>query len=59
MSDKSLTCKDCQKDFVFTEGEQEFYKEKGFENDPQRCPECRQEKKQQRRGNSAGRGFVR
>ncbi len=37
MADKTLTCKDCGKEFVFTEGEQEFYKEKGFENEPQRC----------------------
>ncbi|MBV7275996.1 zinc-ribbon domain-containing protein [Clostridium thailandense] len=48
MADKTITCKDCGKDFVFTEGEQEFYKEKGFENDPVRCPDCRRERKQQR-----------
>lgn len=58
MADKALICKDCQKEFMFTEGEQAFYKEKGFENDPQRCPECRAEKKSQRR-NSGGRGFGR
>lgn len=49
MPDKTLICKDCGKEFVFTEGEQEFYREKGFENEPQRCPECRRAKKQQRR----------
>jgi hypothetical protein len=48
MADKTLQCKDCNQDFVFTEGEQEFYKEKGFENEPQRCPECRRARKQQR-----------
>jgi len=48
MSDKTLVCKDCGKDFVFTEGEQAFYKEKGFENDPLRCPECRKARKNQR-----------
>ncbi|WP_010251415.1 zinc-ribbon domain-containing protein [Acetivibrio cellulolyticus] len=59
MPDKTLTCKDCSADFVFTEGEQAFYQEKGFQNEPQRCPTCRQAKKQQRRGNSGGgnRGF--
>ena len=46
MADKNLTCKDCGKDFLFTEGEQNFYKEKGFENEPQRCPECRAARKQ-------------
>lgn len=46
MSDKNLVCKDCGADFVFTEGEQEFFKEKGFENDPVRCPDCRRARKQ-------------
>ena len=47
MADKTLPCKDCGKEFIFTEGEQEFYKEKGFENEPQRCGDCRRAKKQQ------------
>lgn len=55
MADKNLTCKDCRKEFLFTEGEQAFYKEKGFENEPQRCPECRRAKKQQ----NSNRGFRR
>ena len=48
MADKNLVCKDCGADFVFTEGEQEFFKEKGFENDPVRCPECRRARKQRK-----------
>ena len=28
MADKTLTCKDCGAEFVFTEGEQQFYAEK-------------------------------
>ncbi|MBU3114502.1 zinc-ribbon domain-containing protein [Clostridium lacusfryxellense] len=47
MADKILVCSDCGKEFVFTEGEQEFYKEKGFENEPKRCPDCRRLRKQQ------------
>jgi hypothetical protein len=47
MPDKTLVCKDCSKEFVFTEGEQEFYKEKGLQNEPQRCPDCRKAKKAQ------------
>jgi hypothetical protein len=54
MPDKNLTCKDCGKSFVFTEGEQAFYKEKGFENEPQRCPDCRKARKQQRRSFGGG-----
>nr|WP_245301330.1 MULTISPECIES: zinc-ribbon domain-containing protein [Thermoanaerobacterium] len=51
VADKTLVCKDCGKEFVFTEGEQAFYKEKGFENEPQRCPECRKARKQQYNNN--------
>lgn len=47
--DKTLVCRDCGKEFVFTAGEQEFYAEKGFENEPLRCPDCRQARKQSRR----------
>ena len=43
--DITLKCKDCGKEFVFTAGEQEFYAEKGFQNQPQRCKECRAAKK--------------
>ena len=48
--DKELVCKDCGKTFVFTAGEQEFYAEKGFQNEPQRCKECRNAKKNAGKG---------
>lgn len=47
--DITLTCKDCGAEFVFTAGEQQFYAEKGFENQPVRCPACRKARKEQRR----------
>ena len=47
MTDKTLSCRDCNNEFIFTVGEQEFYKEKGFENEPVRCPDCRRAKKAQ------------
>lgn len=49
MEDKKLACRDCGAEFVWTVGEQEFYQQKGFENQPTRCPNCRRAKKQQRR----------
>ena len=49
MTDKTLKCRDCGSEFVFSVGEQEFYKEKGFENEPTRCLACRRAKKQQNR----------
>lgn len=45
LKDKTITCKDCKTEFVFTVGEQEFYAEKGFTNEPVRCPECRKKRK--------------
>ena len=42
---QTLTCKECGKEFVFSASEQEFYAEKGFQNDPARCFECRQARK--------------
>ncbi len=47
MEDKKIICKDCGKEFIFTVGEQEFYKEKGFTNEPTRCVACRRAKKEQ------------
>lgn len=43
--DKVLKCVDCGCDFTFTAGEQEFYQEKGFQNQPTRCKECRMARK--------------
>ena len=52
--DRTLTCRDCGQQFVFTAGEQAFYQERGF-SDPQRCPSCRQARKAQR--NTGGGGY--
>jgi len=49
-ADKAPTCRDCGAAFTFTEGEQEFFAEKGFTNEPTRCPECRAARKGQRGG---------
>ena len=46
LKDETIVCKDCGKEFVFTVGEQQFYAEKGFQNKPVRCKECRIAKKQ-------------
>ena len=39
--DRTLTCRDCAGEFVFSSGEQTFFSSKGLLNDPQRCPACR------------------
>ena len=43
--DKTLVCKDCNNEFVFSAGEQAFYAEKGFMNEPTRCRACRNARK--------------
>jgi hypothetical protein len=48
--DKSIQCSDCGTIFTFTAGQQEFFASKGLANEPRRCPQCRESKRQQRRG---------
>lgn len=54
-TDQTLTCRDCGQPFTWTASEQEFYQQKGFQNAPVRCPNCRQAKKS-RMGDDRGRG---
>ena len=54
LEDKYLVCKDCGNEFLFSASEQEFYAEKGFQNEPGRCPACRKARKQQRNGGGFG-----
>ncbi|MBI3966403.1 MAG: zinc-ribbon domain containing protein [Chloroflexi bacterium] len=56
MFDKTLTCRDCGMNFVFTAGEQEFYASRGLTNEPGRCPDCRAARKQSRDGGGYGGG---
>ncbi len=51
--DKELQCSDCSREFTFTTGEQEFYASRGLQNEPRRCPSCRQAKKAERYGNDS------
>ena len=39
--DKMLKCIDCGADFVFTAGEQLFFHDKQFKNEPKRCKTCK------------------
>ena len=59
MQDRSLTCRDCQNAFVFTAGEQEFYASKGLQNDPVRCPDCRNARKSARNTLENDSGYIR
>src|SRR5262245_28533179 len=54
--DRTLTCRDCGREFVFTAGEQEFFQSRGLTNEPGRCPECRRARRQSGGGGGGGRG---
>ncbi len=56
-SDKTLTCRDCGTQFVFTASEQDFYAQKGFTNEPSRCPSCRAANKARRNANGGGSSY--
>jgi CxxC-x17-CxxC domain-containing protein len=42
--DVSILCVDCGKDFIWTAGEQTFFRDKQLQNPPKRCKECKQAK---------------
>ncbi len=39
--DKSLNCVDCGTEFIWTAGEQLFFADKNFKNEPKRCKDCK------------------
>jgi CxxC-x17-CxxC domain-containing protein len=39
--DRILICSDCHGEFIFTAGEQLFFLDKQFKNDPKRCKPCK------------------
>ena len=44
--DKVLKCIDCGADFIFTAGEQLFFSDKQFKNEPKRCKGCKSKRAQ-------------
>jgi CxxC-x17-CxxC domain-containing protein len=54
--DRNLRCVDCGADFVWTAGEQTFFADKHFTNEPKRCKACKVKRSQrQTQGSAAGR----
>jgi len=56
-ADKTLTCRDCGAEFIFTAGEQEFYQSRGLLNEPGRCPTCRSARRASGRAPRADREY--
>ena len=44
--EKTLTCHDCNQEWIYTAEEQEYIANKQY-NDPKRCKACRQVRKRQ------------
>jgi len=44
LGEKNILCIDCNKTFIWTVGEQVFFRDKGLQNPPKRCKECKQAK---------------
>jgi len=54
--DKTLQCRDCGEEFVFTAGEQEFFSQRGF-SEPIRCKSCRDARKAEKANRNSSGGF--
>jgi CxxC-x17-CxxC domain-containing protein len=52
--DKVLKCSECGAEFVFTAGEQMFFADKGFKNEPKRCKACKANRAQGNGSSSPG-----
>ena len=56
MQDKTLACQDCGQEFTFSAEDQQYHAEKGYTNEPKRCPSCRQNRRADRGGGYGGGG---
>ena len=56
-SDRTLTCADCGAPFTFSAEDQEFHAQKGFTNEPRRCPTCRANRRSERGDSGGGGGY--
>src|ERR1700710_2529980 len=57
--DRLLTCSDCNGEFIFTAGEQLFFFDKQFKNDPKRCKPCKSKRAAGKVGAAATAGLSR
>ena len=52
--DKVLKCSECGAEFVFTSGEQLFFHDKQFKNEPKRCKACKAKRAEGSGGGNSG-----
>ena len=56
-TDRTLTCADCGTNFTFSADDQAYHAEKGFTNEPKRCPDCRNARRGQQGGGYSSGGY--
>jgi len=56
--DRILNCVDCGGEFVWTAGEQQFFADKNFKNEPKRCKDCKGKRASRPNGGGAARERV-
>ena len=59
MPDKTLTCRECNAPFVFSAEEQELFAQRGYTNEPRRCPSCREVRRERNSFGGGGGGYGR
>ena len=52
--ERTLTCQDCGQPFTFSAEDQAYHAEKGYTNEPKRCPSCRLARRGERSGGGGG-----
>jgi len=52
--DRTLTCVDCGASFTFSADDQQYHREKGYTNEPKRCPSCRLSRRSSNYGGGSG-----
>ncbi len=54
--DRDLSCVECNQTFVFSADDQQYHADKGYTNEPKRCPSCRASRRANRGGGFGGGG---
>ena len=54
--DRTLSCVECGQSFTFSADDQAYHADKGYTNEPKRCPACRQAKRSRRNTDGFGGG---
>ena len=54
--DKEIACVECGNTFIFSASEQELFAQRGYTNEPKRCLDCRNARRDSRGGGYGGGG---